>query len=174
MKRTRGRGNRITASDRFMPCLLDRLTDEKPHLRREKVSWKVFSIQQFRAALLRDLSYLLNSRSKIPEKDLAHFPNVSTSVLNYGIDPIIGKSSELFESRKLEKILLTAIKRFEPRIEPKSLEIKVTADDRDKTMAAFLIEISGKANIEPLNEELYIRAKLDLETGTFIEQSENY
>ncbi|QSH41531.1 type VI secretion system baseplate subunit TssE [Lentisphaerota bacterium ZTH] len=172
MKRTRGRGNRITASDRFMPCLFDRLTDENPHLRKEGVSWKVFSIQQFRAALLRDLSYLLNSRSKIPEKEFAHFQNVATSVLNYGIDPIIGKSSETFEPRKLENTLITAIKRFEPRIEPKSLVVKVTPDDRDKTMAAFLIEISGKANIQPLSEELYIRAKLDLETGAFIEEKE--
>ena len=51
----------LTAQDRLQPALLDRLTDLDPAVRSEAASAVYVTESRLRAALLRDLGWLLNA-----------------------------------------------------------------------------------------------------------------
>jgi len=161
--------SRLTTKDRFLPCLIDRLTDDEPHVKNEEKNvYKVFSIQQLRKAILRDVINLLNSKSKIPAQDLQAFEEISSSVLNYGLEDICGKSYYSTSLQELEESIRTAVIKFEPRINKENLQVKVIQANKDKTYSSFAVEIHGMVNVYPLTEELLIRSEVDLETGNFI------
>ena len=50
----------LTTQERLQPSLLDRLTDDEPGSRSEGRDKRVMSMRQLRAAVLRDLEWLLN------------------------------------------------------------------------------------------------------------------
>ena len=73
-----------TPYERLQPCLFDRLIDEDTQNRQEGRTARVISLSDYRAAVLRDLSWLLNSSSHMPSEGLADFPDVEASVFNFG------------------------------------------------------------------------------------------
>jgi type VI secretion system protein ImpF len=61
--------------------------------------------------------------------------------------------------------LSEAIRRFEPRIIPGSLSIKVSIDPDEMNNRSLRFEIRGDLWAEPIPESLFIKTELDLETG---------
>ena len=80
----------LNPRDRLQPFLLDRLTDDTPGATKESREKNVMSPQQLKGALLRDLTWLLNTPAPIAADGLGDFPNVTTSVLNFGIPDMAG------------------------------------------------------------------------------------
>ena len=76
--------------DKLQPYLLDRLIDEQPEARQESRTARVMTLPQFRAAVLRDLRWLLNSSAHLPG-ELDDFGEASRSVLNYGTMDLSGR-----------------------------------------------------------------------------------
>ncbi|MEM7395472.1 MAG: hypothetical protein AAF492_24335, partial [Verrucomicrobiota bacterium] len=56
---------RIREGDKVLPCLLDRLTDNDPDHEGESAHKKVISSAQYRENVLRDLSWLLNTKAHL-------------------------------------------------------------------------------------------------------------
>ena len=54
----------LATKERLQPCLLDRLTDDEPEKSTESRDRRVFSLRQLRQAVLRDLSWLLNTPAR--------------------------------------------------------------------------------------------------------------
>lgn len=147
-----------------MPCLLDRLIDDRPHMPAEDDIHRTFSVAQLRASILRDLSWLLNTRTKLPGEYRKDFPILSRSVLNYGLDDICGRDYDNYDLKKLEQEIRSLIVMFEPRIMPDSIGVDVHRTDEDRP-TSFMLEIRGTIHLLPVPEKLLVRTMVDTESG---------
>lgn len=157
----------LTARERLQPSLLDRLTDHAPQTTRESRDQRVLSLSQVKAAVVRDLSWLLNTTSHREVEGWNRFPEVEKSVLNFGLRALAGTAASSTDVAELEDIVSQAIRRYEPRILPHSLTVRVTIDSEAYGLNALCMEIEGDLWADPMPEALYLRTELDLETGRF-------
>lgn len=124
------------------------------------------SEQELRAFVLRDLAALLGATSLDSAIDLDAYPQVASSVVNFGLRGLTGWSAGALAPRSIEQIVHEAIVRFEPRILDKQLQIKAElgAPETDERNT-LTIEVSGYLWAQPLPRSLFLRSRLDLETG---------
>jgi type VI secretion system protein ImpF len=155
----------LTAQERLQPCLLDRLTDEQPGERQESRERRVVSLRQLREAVLRDLVWLLNSSAHLDEEQAAEFPEVARSVLNYGIRDLCGTTASHVEPAEIEKMVQEVVKRFEPRILPRSLKVVSSSETSKGGPTSVCFEIRGELWAQPTPEPLFVRTEVDLDTG---------
>ncbi len=151
--------------DRLQPTLLDRLTDHDPGSRVESEDARLMNKAQIREAVLRDLSWLLNSVKPLPHI-AGHYREADDSVLNYGLPPMSGNLASRIDITLLERTIKQAILRFEPRVMEDSLEVKAVelASVLD-THNVIEFEIRGFMWAQPVPLELLLRTQVDLEAG---------
>ena len=154
-------------SERVLPCLLERLTDRYPQARRESREHRTISLRRYRESVLRDLEWLLNCEAHPTAAEFEGLEIVRESVLNYGIRNLTGTWLSTHEASDLEALLREAVLRFEPRILPETLGVRVIAPAADEAhlQGALTLEIVGELWAEPVSEALFIRTEVDLETG---------
>jgi type VI secretion system protein ImpF len=149
---------------RLQPCLLDRLTDDAPKIKEESRTQRVISTKKYREGVLRDITWLFSTSAHLPlegsknKLKLAEFPEVIKSVLNYGTRHIFGLTAP--DMAALEDDLHAAILAFEPRIIADTLQVSASMD---RQVVDF--EISGDLWANPIPEKLYIKTKIDIESG---------
>lgn len=150
--RGRDKGRR-SHRDVALPCLLDRVQSRGD-----------VSIRAYRQAVLQDLEVLLNTPAMFQEADEHKWPRVVNSVLNLGTPDLVGTTLSSISLIEIERRMLQAIRRFEPRIVSGSLSLRAS---RDETSAgnALIVEISGELWVGPVSEPLFVRTMFDLETG---------
>jgi type VI secretion system protein ImpF len=155
----------MSAHDRLQPALLDRLRDDARSNPNEANDQRVMSKQQLRAAVLRDLSWLLNAVQ--PMTGLAdRYPVAVDSVLNYGLPSVSGQMASRIDIGDLERNIRDAMLRFEPRILADTLEVRaVEFDNVLETHNVIEFEIRGFLWAQPVPLELLLRTQLDLEIG---------
>lgn len=149
-----------------MPCLLDRLVDDQPHVRSGE-NKDIFTARYLKTAILRDLIWLLNSKSKTSTGELSKFPEVESSVLNFGIEDLCGVSYEGADLNELEQSIKSSIIRFEPRLDPETLSVSLFRPKEGGTMSSFEVQISGTIIATPVPEELILHSLVDAESGRF-------
>jgi type VI secretion system protein ImpF len=145
--------------------LLDRLTDEHPESKEESREQRVVSLRRYREGVLRDLSWLLNSSCPSADDPISDFPEVSRSVLNYGIPDLCGFTVSHISPAEIEEHLLRAVRSYEPRILRESLSVRAVAEADPVDENAVSFEIEGELWAQPMPDRLYIKTKFDLETG---------
>jgi type VI secretion system protein ImpF len=155
----------MSAHDRLQPALLDRLRDDARSNPNEAIDQRLMSKQQLRAAVLRDLSWLLNAVQ--PMTGLAdRYPVAVDSVLNYGLPSVSGQMASRVDIGDLERNIRDAMLRFEPRILADTLEVRaVEFDNVLETHNVIEFEIRGFLWAQPVPLELLLRTQLDLEIG---------
>ena len=79
----------MTPRERLQPSLLDRLTDDEPGNPQESADRRVLSMNQLKASVLRDLTWLFNTIALLDADTTRHTP-AGTSVINYGLPPLAG------------------------------------------------------------------------------------
>jgi type VI secretion system protein ImpF len=153
-----------TITERLQPSLLDRLTDMEPENTTESQDSRVINIRRLRDIIRRDLAWLLNSNNQDTLIDAAKYPNVSNSVLNYGVREVAGDFSTEIRAAEIRKAIKRAIIMFEPRIKEGTLEVLPRTD---KKSSQTIIEFDIRADMwaQPLPMELYLRSQVDLTTG---------
>jgi type VI secretion system protein ImpF len=154
----------LNPQERLQPALLDRLTDDAPTEKVESRDQRVLSLQRLRAALLRDLAWLLNTGHLETLEDLADYPEVRRSVLNFGIPDLAGLTLSRTDPAAIEKAVRQAILHFEPRIAPHTLRVAVQGAESGRTAITFRIE--GELWAKPAAQALYLKTEVDLETGS--------
>jgi len=153
------------ARDRLQPTLLDRLTDLDPTSNVEAEDTRVMNKAQIREAVLRDLSWLLNSVKPMPGIG-ARFPHADESVLNFGLPPMSGNLASRIDVPLLERTIKQSIVRFEPRVMEDSLEVKaIDSSSVLDTHNVIEFEIRGLMWAQPVPLELLLRTQVDLEAG---------
>lgn len=168
-----------TAQERLQPSLLDRLTDNDPRAGKETLEARVLTRQQLRAAVLRDLSWLFNTTRAEPTESASARRDPATSamwrrlsharhsVINFGLPALAGESVGSMNFRAVEDAVRQAVIDFEPRIDPKTLSVEITADggSRDHHNALRLM-LRAKMWNQPVPLELLLSAQVDVETGS--------
>jgi type VI secretion system protein ImpF len=165
----------LSLQERLQPALLDRLTDDEPEKKLESREQRVISIAKLRSSVLRDLSWLLNSVQFSATNDLSGCPMVEDSVLNYGIPSFAGGSMDALGTTHVEAVLREAILRFEPRLLPSSVKVRVVQESlREDAHNTIALEIDAELWCQPLPLQMYMKTEFDLEIGAarVIEQSE--
>lgn len=172
--------------DSEYPCLLDRIlgASEGTSSRRRNMT-----LGEYRAAVLRDLKWLLNSpQSPDPARCLTwapldteslhardenlrssenlrgyRYPFVRNSVLNYGTRSLAGLITQGMDTVELERELKEAIIHFEPRFIRSSVTVKLAQDHLETGKLAF--EVTARLWALPHAEPVRFRSAYDLETG---------
>jgi type VI secretion system protein ImpF len=156
----------VGARDTLQPALLDRLTDHDPTRKIESRQERVISRAQLRASVLRDLSWLFNTTNLASDADLAAYPLVAQSTLNYGLAPLSGKLVSSLDFSRLERLLKDALLRFEPRILAHTLSVRSIAPSDPQTHHNVVsFEIKGELWGHPYPLELLLKTDVDLESG---------
>jgi type VI secretion system protein ImpF len=152
--------------DRLQPVLLDRLTDTAPQSRVEAEDTRVMNKAQIREAVLRDLSWLLNSVQPLGAELGRLYPAAADSVINFGLPAMSGQLASKIDVHLLERAIKQAILRFEPRVMEDSLEVKaLDASSVLDTHNVIEFEIRGFMWAQPVPLELLLRTQVDLEAG---------
>ena len=155
--------------ERLQPSLLDRLRDDKRGADREPLDARVLSKKQLRDDVKENLRWLMNATRLGVSLDLASYPEVESSVLNYGLPSFAGETASSLNVKDLESAIREAIVRFEPRVLPASLEVK--ADENESMLDCHNVvslRISAQVWAQPVPFELLLRAEVDLETGLVV------
>ena len=156
----------LSLQEKLQPSLLDRLTDTEPDSKVESRAQRVLSMNRLKRSVLRDLAWLLNSGNFEITENLDRYPEVRTSVLNYGVVDLAGKTVSSMELGEIEEQIRKAILEFEPRILPNSLSVRVRADRQKMSHKTMSFDIEGQLWAQPLPINLYLSTELDLETGS--------
>jgi type VI secretion system protein ImpF len=154
-----------SADDLLQPALLDRLTDEEPDKRLELRVQRVISKRQMREAVLRDLAWLFNSTRLDARMDPAIFPNARRSVINFGLPAFSGETATSVDVSDLERGIRQAVLDYEPRILPRTLQVRAIEAGQFENHNVIGIEISGQLWAQPIPIDLLVRTEIDLETG---------
>jgi len=146
--------------DRLQPALLDRLREDGIG----SAGGRVMSVSQLREAVLRDLRWLLNANSMDAVVDLTPYPEVRTSVVNYGMPDLSGCLSQTIDLSELAKRIRQSIIDFEPRLSRKSIKVRAESDSA-KSSNHLVFDIEAELWAEPVPIHLYLRTDVDLESG---------
>ena len=160
---------RRSFQDKLFPCLLSRLTDDYPKAKRERREHRIQTLQQYREAFLADIRCLLNAALPMFPQGTAveGLTETQRSVLCYGVQSSSGSwiSNERLETVATE--VRNALVRFEPRLSARTLQARVLSQSASSTEEVSMVsmEIRGELWAEPLNEQMLVRASVDLDTG---------
>lgn len=155
----------LTPSERLQPSLLDRLTDDDPGKTVETRDSRVMSMSQLRAAVQRDLGWLLNTSARASFEPIGDYPEVAKSVVNFGVPDLCGTTASAISEGDIERAIRAAIQEYEPRILRRGLSVRLLRDQSDRGPTVITLEITGEIWAQPYPEQLYIRTELDLDTG---------
>lgn len=122
-----------------------------------------FGEAALRANVRRELTWLLNTTHLESLVDLAPYPQVRTSVLNYGIADLTGKSHSRAAMLARAAKIREAITTFEPRLDPKSLAVEVRSGAERQNTLTYLIAGDITAAVHALNVQ-YI-TEIEVDTG---------
>jgi len=158
---------RTLPKDRLRPVLLDRLTDDEPEKQVESRQVRALTVQRLREAVLRDLGWLFNTTNLESAQNLEEYPQVKSSVVNYGLPELTGITASSLVVRELERQVDEAIRQFEPRVIGQSLRVRIRPPKDGGSPNGLVFEISGELFAEPLPERLFLRTQVDLDMGHF-------
>ncbi len=157
--------SKSTPNERLQPCLFDRLLDEDVNNRQEGRHDRVISLSDYRTAVLRDLSWLLNASSHHESEGLDEFEYVESSVFNFGKPGLSGRGVASIDIEELEAAVAKAVHNFEPRIVPHTLVVNAVQESVKGSPSTLVFEIRGELWARPFPEKLFIKTSLDVETG---------
>lgn len=128
-----------------------------------------FNEAALRATVLRELNWILNTTQLGAIQNLKPYPEVATSVLNYGVPDMAGK---LLQRRAVEnraREIKQAIRRFEPRIAPQRLDVTATAKDAKPNAVTFVIRADVTSAVMALPVEFKTDVEIDTGSATLRE-----
>lgn len=139
--------------------VLDRLIDQDTKVRSEAPQTRLQSMRDLKAAVRRDLEWLLNTRHSL-DSPPSGAGELSRSVYNYGLPDVTSMSvSSMDDRKKLVRVMENALAAFEPRLA--NLKVRFVPGAEEKThMLRFVIE--GFLRVDPAPE--YVTFDTVLET----------
>ncbi|MBV5275299.1 MAG: type VI secretion system baseplate subunit TssE [Lamprocystis purpurea] len=155
----------LSHKERLQPSLLDRLTDLEPEKTQESREQRVFGQTRLREAVLRDLGWLLNTTNLAAGQTLDAYPQVSNSVLNFGMPDLSGMTLSGTDAGALERTLRQAIIDFEPRILRHTLKVRLEVNEQQMSHNAMTFLIEGDLWAQPVPLRLYLKTEIDLDIG---------
>ena len=121
-----------------------------------------FNEAALRATVRRELSWILNTTNLNSVQNLDPYPEVKTSVLNYGVPDLAGKTltKRVVQSRARE--IRDAIRAFEPRMDPRRIEVEALTESEKENAVTYIIRGDVTAAVQAMPVEF----KTDIEIDT--------
>jgi len=156
MAKKKGKGGLIES-------VLDRLIDTEPRSQSELSPGMAQSFRQIKAALRRDLEWLLNTRQTIIEvPDYAK--ELPWSVFVYGLPDLTSFSlNSARDQQDLLQVMETTIARFEPRL----MNVAVTMLPVSDTTRVVRFQIEGLLRADPAPERVMFDTIFDTIRGEY-------
>jgi type VI secretion system protein ImpF len=135
-----------------------------PNTTAESPERRFLSMRKLREYVCRDLAALLNSMSLEQAVDLARYPQVATSVLNFGMRSLAGRTAASVDALQTAASIEQVIRRFEPRL----THVHVTLDaGRDGAVEGHQLAFRIEAQLwgQPAPQNLVLRTQIDVDTG---------
>jgi len=143
--------------------VLDRLIDNEPKQSAEAPLTRAQSLRALKAAVKRDLEWLLNTRRTIdPAPDSAR--ETVRSVYHYGFADISSKSVlSTQDQNDLVREMESAIAIFEPRLK----RVKVRMEPLGESSRELRFVIDGLLNVDPAPEPVRFDTVLEIGRGQY-------
>jgi type VI secretion system protein ImpF len=142
--------------------VLDRLTDNEPRTPADPPLTFSESVRRHKAALLRDLEWLLNTR-RIADPVPAQYTEIQNSVYNYGLPDTTSMSGDdPAVRRKLQREVEDCIRRFEPRLT--ATKVTLSTAETNPRLVRFVVE--AILRMEPDPEHIVFDTVLDGSIGS--------
>jgi len=139
-------------------------TRNVPNALIESAEHRVVSMRRLREYVLRDVSALLNSLNLEMNVDLARYPRVQRSVLNYGLHSLAGRSATAVDPVKIAADIEESIRRFEPRLR----RVRVSPESADGSVSdnhQLAFRIDAELWGQPIPQQLVLRTRIETDTG---------
>jgi type VI secretion system protein ImpF len=120
-----------------------------------------FNESALRATVRRELAWLLNTINLESLVDLEDYPHVRTSVLNYGVRDLAGRIYTKRITNDRGRDIRDAIRAFEPRIDPKSVSVEPTNQERENAIT-YVINCDVRSAVRAMP----VKFRTDIETDT--------
>ena len=144
--------------------IIERLIDLDPESSVETQPTRAQSVRQLKAALRRDLEWLLNTR-QTPDPAGAEYRETSKSLFNYGLEDITSVNWENARDRgRLARFIEEVVHTYEPRISRLKV-VPLEADASSRHILRFQIE--GMLEMDPAPEHVSFDTVLQLTSGEY-------
>lgn len=149
--------------------ILDRLLDEDPRSSQEVPPTRAQSLREFKAAVRRDLEWLLNSRQPVvPAPDDSE---LERSLYTFGLPDITSMSaSNMRDRQRLIQAIEETLHIFEPRIANPKVTMAAMGDEKVPSLK-FVIE--GMLRVDPSPEHVTFDTFLELSSGEYKVQGDS-
>lgn len=145
-------------------CLLDKLIDYEPDAKQEAQLTRSESLRQLRAAVKRDLEWLLNSIRTVEQVPDA-YTELRKSLFYYGLADITSVTLESAQDeQQLLRSLETAITTFEPRLTRVHV---ITYEPVTKKKPAIQFYVEALLMVDPAPERISFDTVLEISKGSY-------
>lgn len=156
-----------SADEPLLPSLLDRLIDLEPRVASEPAPARSRLLAQIKAAVRRDLEWLLNTR--LAREVPADLPQLRKSVLAFGLTDFTHASLTSGADRaRLRRVIEAAIRDFEPRL----LDVAVTLVEGTPLDRTVRFRIDAMLRVDPVPEPVTFDSLLQPHTRAFVVRGE--
>jgi type VI secretion system protein ImpF len=153
---------------RITTSVLDRLIDTEPDVKSEAPASRQKSLRDLKAAVKRDLEWLLNSRQVvggIPEE----LKETSHSLAAFGLPDFTGVSlKNVAEQAFVRRTIERAISLFEPRLE----DVMVMLMPGSSGEQVMRFRIDARLKVDPAPEPVTFDTLLQLDNGQYVVREE--
>ncbi|NDL64396.1 type VI secretion system baseplate subunit TssE [Acerihabitans arboris] len=161
-------GDPDRAHQRVAPLLLERLTDNDPDNPDDAPLDMPALRERLKKSVLANLQALLNCTCFASRDQLARWPHVYSSTLNFGLPPLAGKMQSDIAWQDIADQITWAIAHFEPRIIASALCIECLDDDPGLASHNLLsFTLQGRLWWSPAPVDFMFTSRVDLENGHF-------
>jgi type VI secretion system protein ImpF len=168
------------APSRLNPTLFDKLVadsdisglrgEEIDKVEESRATMRYYSVPRLerfneaalRATVRRELAWLLNTTHLGSAVDLEPYPQVQTSVLNYGIPDMSGQVLDNRLVIQRARDIRDAIRAFEPRLEEGSLIVEPTGEYERENSVTYLIH----GDVTSAVKAIPVKFRTDFEADT--------
>jgi type VI secretion system protein ImpF len=177
------------ASTRLNPTLFDKLvsdleleglrdTDERhPSIESNRSTMRFYTVprvERFNEAALRgtvrrELNWILNTTSLESIQDLDDYPQVKTSVVNYGVRDLAGKVLTPRAIAERARQIRDCVRAFEPRMDPRQLEVTPAKLMERENAVTFVIRGDVTSAVQAMPVEFKTDVELDTAAVTLRE-----
>jgi type VI secretion system protein ImpF len=169
------------AQDRFTPTIFDKLAgdlkvvglneqdqDAQAKFSREQLrnfaipDLRRFNERALRATVRRELSWLLNTTNLASSVDLEDYPQIRSSVLNYGVPDLSGQDTTKTVIRRRAREMRQSIMDFEPRLDSSTLRVEPLDQAERINAVTFLItgDVGQAAHALPVKFKTDVDAEI--------------
>lgn len=155
---------------RLLPSLLDRLLDDRPAQSGECATQRAWSLDAFKASIVRDLEILVNTRQSLVAREITHYPGLKDTLLDYGMPDFTGKSLLDPQARSLiREQLETAIRAGDRRFDQVSVQLLAQQDG----LRMLTFHVDARLRVQDIDRRVSFDAVLQINNQQYKVQNLN-